>query len=194
MMDRNSKERIRKRLRLKRKRISNTDFIQKSETIIEVLQHQEEYRSARTIHCYVSMNKRREVNTHPLIKAMIASDRQVVVPVTNFRDQALQHLKLESFDDLEVNKWGVLEPRRGEKYKLSELDLIIVPMVGGDERGHRIGYGGGFYDRFLQGLDCSTIGLCFEQNILTKLPIESFDIPLDKIITEERIIISQHKK
>lgn len=189
MMAEDSKEDIRKHLRSKRKRISESDFLRKSEDIIRALRQQEEYRSARTVHCYVSMNRRREVNTHPLIKAMLTNTKQVVVPVTDFQDQALQHIKLESFDHLEANKWGVLEPRNGKECDLSELDLVIVPMVGGDEQGHRIGYGGGFYDRFLEGIDCSTIGLCFEQNIVPELPAESFDVPLDKIITEERIIV-----
>ncbi|MCW9706798.1 5-formyltetrahydrofolate cyclo-ligase [Fodinibius salsisoli] len=193
-MEGKSKEEIRKQLRAKRNQIPETDFIRKSQLIIKLLQQQEEYLAAEKIHCYVSMNGRREVNTHPLIKEMIANNKQVVVPVTNFQEQSLEHCKLESFDDLELNKWGVLEPREGEQYNLAALDLIIVPMVGGDEHAQRIGYGGGFYDRFLQDLKCPTIGLCFEQNMVSELPTESFDIPLDKIITESRIIISQQKK
>lgn len=191
-MDENkAKEEIRGNLRSSRKGIPQSIFLQYSKTIIDHFYDQEEYQNANTIHCYVSMNERREVNTQPLIREMLSNNKGVVVPVTQFEDQSLQHIKLNAFSDLETNKWGVLEPRRGEEYQTSDIDLVIVPMVGGDEHAHRIGYGGGFYDRFLQNIRVRTIGFCFEQNIVSSLPTEPFDVPLDKIITEERIINRQ---
>ena len=185
----NAKEELRRRLRLQRKGISEADFIQWSRQIIESLKEQEEYRRAQTIHSYVSMNKRREVNTHPLIQEMIGAGKTVVVPQTQFEDSSLHHFKLASFDDLIENKWGVLEPLEGGRVSAEELDLVIVPMVGGDRRKHRIGYGGGFYDRFLSRVRCPKIGLCFEQNVVEELPTESFDVALDKIISEEQIVV-----
>ncbi|SMO41245.1 5-formyltetrahydrofolate cyclo-ligase [Fodinibius sediminis] len=186
-----SKEKLRKRLCSRRARISGADFMGFSREITVELQQQPEYRSASVIHCYVSMNDRREVNTHVLIKMMIEQGKRVVVPVTHFEDERLSHIGLRSFDDLRPNKWGVLEPKSGRQAEPGALDLVIVPMVGGDERGHRIGYGGGYYDRFLKGVSCPTIGLCFEQNIVSCLPTEDYDVPLDKIITEKRIIYRQ---
>lgn len=193
MSTRESKEELRELLHSKRKRIPRSDFFDLSKKIIARLQQQREYESAQTIHCYASMNDRREVDTHPLIKAMIGEGKEVVVPVTHFEDRMLSHFELISFDDLVPNKWGVLEPKPkdGRKRTPSELELIIVPMVGGDEQGHRIGYGAGFYDRFLKNIACSTIGLCFEQNIVPSLPTDDHDVPLDKIITEKRVIHRQ---
>jgi 5-formyltetrahydrofolate cyclo-ligase len=184
------KEKLRARLRARRKSISESDFLRQSASITDVLQKQEKYRQGEVIHCYVSMNDRREVNTQPLIKEMLKANKEVVVPVTEFEGQSLQHVGLKTFSDLELNKWGVLEPQDGEERPLSNIDLVIVPMVGGDEQAQRIGYGGGFYDRFLSEVSCPTIGLCFEQNIIPSLPTEDFDIALDKIITEKRIITS----
>lgn len=183
-----AKERFRQSLRERRAAISEDDFIRKSQRITDRLRQQPEFRQARTIHCYVSMNRRREVNTHPLIRELLAAHKRLVVPVTNFADQNLDHLFLHSFDDLKQNKWGVLEPETGERCSPEELDLIIVPMVGGDEQGRRIGYGGGFYDRFLQAVNCPAIGLCFEETIVPELPTEPFDVPLDKILTDQRVI------
>ncbi|HET6527209.1 MAG TPA: 5-formyltetrahydrofolate cyclo-ligase [Balneolaceae bacterium] len=182
------KEQIRKRLLDQRQAISFKEWETSSKIIIEKLKQLSIFRAAKTVHCYVSINERREVNTHPLIKEMIAGEKKVIISRTKFADESLSHFELHSFDDLSPNKWGVLEPVKGEKAVISEIDLVIVPMVGGDEKCNRIGYGGGFYDRFLKDVFCSKVGLCFEQNIIEKLPIEPFDIPLDMIVTEGRII------
>lgn len=150
-----------------------------------------EFNTSETVHCYVSMNGRREVDTHGLIRDMFSLGKRVVVPVTNFDEGTLSHFVLNSFDDLESNKWGVLEPNGGKQISPKELDLVVIPMVGGDEQGNRIGYGEGFYDRFLKEVLCPKIGLIFERNIIEQIPVEDFDIPLDKIITEQRIIDHQ---
>lgn len=183
------KETIRQRLLKQRKAISSSEFRQSSEEIIHKLRHQSEFKKAETVHCYVSMNDSREVDTHGLIKKMLADNKKVVVPVTNLKEGTLSHILLSSYEDLQENKWGVLEPNDGEYVSPEALDLVIVPMVGADEQCNRIGYGEGFYDRFLKDVDCPKIGLLFERNILKKLPVEDFDIPLDKILTETRTII-----
>jgi 5-formyltetrahydrofolate cyclo-ligase len=182
------KEEIRERLLDKRISISEPEFYGASADIIEELKEQRKYQNADTVHCYVSMNKRREVATHELIQEMIFKGRRVIVPVTNFESGTLTHIQLTSFSDLEENEWGVLEPGRGSEVSPEVLELVIVPMVGGDEHCNRIGYGKGFYDRFLQNVDCPTIGLAFENTIIDQVPTEKFDIPLDKIITEKRIL------
>jgi len=182
------KEELRQQLLEQRKSISEPEFYGASADIIEELKEQKEYQDAGIIHCYVSMNERREVETRALIKEMTARGRDVVVPVTDFESRTLTHLRLKSFSDLEENRWGVMEPRKGEEVTPEEIDLVIVPMVGGDEQCNRIGYGEGFYDRFLKEVRCPKIGLSFDVNIIEELPTENFDIPLDKIITEKRIL------
>ena len=182
------KEKLREELLEQRKSISEPKYYGASADIIEQLKEQQEYQQARTIHCYVSMNDRREVETRELVKEMLRIGKQVIVPVTNFEKGALDHVVLNSYQDLETNKWGVLEPAGGEEISPQKFDLVIVPMVAGDEQGNRMGYGEGFYDRFLSKVNCPKIGLIFDQNIIEGLPTEEFDIPMDKIITEKRII------
>lgn len=181
------KEELRQNLLEQRKSISEPEFYDLSADIIEELKKQSEFKEARTIHCYVSINERREVETRELIREMIFKGRQVVVPITNFEEGILNHVRLRSYEDLQTNKWGVLEPDDGEEVSPDVLDLVIVPMVGGDEQCNRIGYGEGFYDRFLVNVDCPKIGLLFEKCLVDQVPVESFDVPLSKVITERRV-------
>lgn len=182
------KESLRKKLLERRKSINAEKYVDASGRITERLRQQSEYRQAEMIHCYVSLNDRGEVDTHPLIRDMLKHKKRVVVPVTDFDTDSLRHVVLNSFDDLQPNKWGVPEPSIGIKADVRELELVVVPMVAGDKKGNRLGYGKGFYDRFLAEVDCPTIGLCFEECMIEKIPVEPFDIKLDKIITQERAV------
>lgn len=182
------KEELRQQLLEQREAISAAEFYGSSADIIGQLKKQDEFQGARVIHSYVSMNQRREVETQELIREMLSRGRQVIVPITNFDDNTLKHVQLNSFDDLEANKWGVLEPGNGIEVSPGQFELVIVPMVAADEQCNRMGYGKGFYDRFLQEIDCPTVGLIYEKNVVPELPTEEFDVPLDKIITEKRII------
>lgn len=190
MDNQQKKEELRRELLDRRKAIPEPEFYGASADIIEKLKEQKEYQNAGTIHCYVSMNERREVETRVLIKEMIARGRDIIVPVTNFESGTLTHIRLTSFSDLEQNKWGVLEPGNGEDVSPEEIDLVIVPMVGGDKQCNRIGYGEGFYDRFLKDVRCPKVGLSFDITVVEQIPTEKFDISLDKIITEKRILIN----
>lgn len=180
------KQKLRKELLKKRKSISKEEFLQKSTQIFKRLTEQAEFKKANTIHCYVSINERREVNTHPLIKKMLEDEKRVVVPFTQIEKGTLLHIKLDNFEDLKPNRWGVLEPQEGNEVNPKELDLVIVPMVGGDSHKNRIGYGRGFYDRFLRQTNCPKIGLLFEACLVDKVPVEEFDVGLDKILTEKK--------
>lgn len=120
---------------------------------------------------------------------MIQEGKKVVVPKMNFQAKSMKHIHLTSFDRLEKNEWGILEPRSGPETLLKDIELVVVPMVGADEEKNRIGYGGGFYDRFLSKLEATFIGLTFECCIRAEgIPVDEHDVPLDKIITEKRLI------
>lgn len=183
------KDPIRKELLGRREALAENEFLEKSSRIIRSLTELEDFKQAGTVHCYVSMNSRREVNTIPLIKELAKSEKQLVVPVTDFETGRLDSVYLDDFNKLKKNKWGVFEPS-GEVKQAdpSDIDLVVVPMVGGDLRGNRIGYGKGFYDRFLSGMDCPKVGLLFECCLVKVIVPESFDIPMDLLITENAVI------
>jgi 5-formyltetrahydrofolate cyclo-ligase len=182
------KQHIRQELLEKRKQMAEDAYLKHSEHIISQVKKLHEFKSAGMIHCYVSINERHEVNTHSLIKEMLSSLKKVVVPVTQMEESSLKHLQLNRFEHLQPNRWQVPEPPDGEEIPAGQLDLILVPMVGGDLHKNRIGYGGGFYDRFLKNVNCPTVGLLFDQCLIDRLPVEPFDVPLNKIITQKQII------
>lgn len=188
MNTKEKKEKLRQNLLRRRSSLPKDVFLQKSDCIHSRLQSLSEYEKASVIHCYVSMNKRREVNTHPLIKQMLANGKKVVVPITQMETGTLTHLRLHSFDDLKENTWGVLEPVGGEQIEIDALELVIVPMAGGDRQKNRIGYGKGFYDRFLDEVECPTVGLTFEECMVEEIPTEPFDVPLGAVITGNNTI------
>lgn len=182
------KEKLRKELTERRKSLSNEDCKEKSAFILSSLKTQKEFIEAETVHCYISMSQNKEVDTFELINSMFLKMKRVVVPVVQKENNSLKHVELVNFNQLEENSWGVLEPVNGIEVPVNELDFIIVPMLGGDRNKNRIGYGKGFYDRFLSQANCPNIGLLFEDCLVDEIPVEAFDVPLDKLITEEKII------
>ncbi len=182
------KQNLREALLKRREGISGSEYLQKSKQICERLIHLPEFKQAAVIHCYISINERNEVNTHSLIEKMLKMDKQLIVPITQMETGTLRNAPLENFDELKINKWGVLEPEIGPEIAVSTIELVVVPMVGGDSNKNRIGYGKGFYDRFLAQLECPKIGLLFQNCLAEKLPVESFDVQLDKIVTDKRVI------
>lgn len=178
---------LRSRLILKRNSVSNDDWSLKSRKIIDRLKKLQEFQSSSTIHSYVSMNDRNEVNTHKLIKDLLASKKKVVVPISDFKTGELQHSTLQSFDDLTPNKWGVLEPSNSG-FDIEGIQIVLVPLLAADEKFNRLGYGKGFYDRFLSSTKALKVGLIFDEFIFDEIPVEDFDEKLDILITEKKII------
>lgn len=186
---RDSKKRLRKEYLKKRKALYPEPYRRFSNKIIHRLKQQEEFQHASTIHSYVSVNPKGEVDTQLLLKQMIESGKKVVVPLTHMEEGTLSHIRLTSLNQLKPNRWGIQEPEGGQQVDVEELDLVIVPMVAGDIYKNRMGYGKGFYDRFLSQVHCPAIGLIFEECLSEdKLPVDSHDVPLTKIITERRVI------
>lgn len=83
---------------------------------------------------------------------------------------------------------GILEPIDAEEFDMNICDLVIVPMVAGDEGCNRLGYGKGYYDQFLIGNPRPAIGVAFDVQIVRELPVDDLDVPLDAIYTERRVI------
>jgi 5-formyltetrahydrofolate cyclo-ligase len=167
-----------------------------SKVIVEKFINLPEYAAAGTIMWYLDV--RSEVRTRHMIGDAVNSDKKIVVPyctVDEKGDNKLGLWHLESMDELVVGKWKILEPpkdRWGEKDKEvepKELDLIMVPGVGFDQRGGRMGNGQGYYDRLLENArpDAPLIALCFESQMFPEILVGPHDIFMDKVITEKAI-------
>lgn len=184
----NSKESIRKDLLDTRKNLSDSDVVEKSRQIFQQLINLSDFQAAGHIHSYVSMATQNEVDTREIIQFCIDRGKKISVPKME-PDGELSHHTITSIEELKMNSWGVPEPSTFSAVKLSKIELIIVPMVAGDLKKNRIGYGKGYYDRFLKKVEAIKIGLLFECQLLGKtIPVNAYDVPLDILVTEKRVI------
>jgi 5-formyltetrahydrofolate cyclo-ligase len=144
----------------------------------------------KMIHIFLPIEKNKEPNTNFILKILFQRFRKlkVIVPKTDFLTKELSHYQIDEGDILQENKYGILEPNIGSPINESELDLIIIPLLAYDQKGNRIGYGGGFYDRFLGKTrpDCLKIGLSFFDPTEYIKP-ESTDIKLDFCVCPHKI-------
>jgi 5-formyltetrahydrofolate cyclo-ligase len=182
------KAEIRNRYLNIRDHLNSREVKLKSDQIVSALLKTDAFTASDVIHVYVSMADRNEVNTHNLIKNCLVKGKTVVIPKMMDAGR-LNHVALNTFQELRKNSFGVLESESDIPFNISKISLVIVPMVAGDLKKNRLGYGKGYYDRFLKKTDAVKIGLLFENQLYPHdLPTESFDIQLDFLITEKRII------
>jgi 5-formyltetrahydrofolate cyclo-ligase len=140
--------------------------------------------TVKNVHLFLSMPKFKEIDTTPLITYFRNKNKRIVVSKCNFKDNTLSHFYLEEDTVLSFNKFGVLEPVAAELVEENKLDLIFIPMLISDDKKFRVGYGKGFYDRFLLNCrkDAKFIGLNFFPPITAIEDKNEFDIPLHQVI------------
>lgn len=154
-----------------------------------------EYHAAKTIMFYVDV--RDEVRTRQALPAALASGKRIVVPYC--LDGELELFWLENMDELELGMYRILEPKndlrsvKTKHFQPADLDLVMVPGVAFDRNGGRTGHGKGYYDKLLQHarLDAPLIALSFECQLFEKIPAESHDIYMDKIVTEVAVYLGK---
>lgn len=185
-----SKKEIRADLLLKRKALSQQACRLKSREITKRFLTSPEFKSARTIHFYLAAPV--EVQTEEMIRETLRMGKRVVVPVI---EPAVNRLILSELVDFDPSRfqpgpYGISEPRPEYRKKVdsTEVDLWVIPGVGFDAAGNRLGFGGGYYDRLLSGTSGAKIAVAFEIQVVDRLPIEKTDHPVDQIITETRTI------
>lgn len=182
------KQRLRSRYLEIRRQINPEQAEYLSNAIRTHLQSLSEYINAHTIHTYISMNHRNEVDTRKLISEAMLTGKDIVAP--KMKEQSkLDHIKLKDLSEIKKNSWGIPEPTGKKEADLSNIDLVIVPMLSGDFKKNRLGYGKGYYDRFLKKIEAVKIGILFDiQFYEGTLPVNRYDVALDILITENKII------
>lgn len=171
-------------LRIRRQR-NLSQNIQDSARILESLKQFQPIREASVIHTFLSQEE--EPDTFNFIQWVLDGGKQVVVPRITPGHPELTHFRLYTLHDLQPGPYGILEisPGKGEPYPLERLELVLVPGIVFDWQGGRVGYGKGFYDRFLAQTPAFRLGLGFSDQIVECVPMSAHDIPLDALITEE---------
>lgn len=170
---------LRKQIR-EQKRAMTPDQIQSaSEKLKELFLATEQYRQAKTIYGYLPYNQ--EVRTVPILAQAMADGKQVAVPKV-YGDE-MKFIYLTDLTQVEEGYAGIPEPVADGPVADDPTALVLMPGLAFDKEGHRIGYGGGFYDKFLMAEpEHPTVALCFEFQIVEQIPTEEFDIPVDQVI------------
>lgn len=177
-----SKAELRKEMLAKRGAISESERKEKGKIIMEKLFELEQFKSSRCIAFYIS--KGSEVATHEMIKEAIALGKEVFVPHT---DHEIELVKFTSFEDLAPARFGILEPKTKIKSEKAP-DIIVIPGLAFDLDLHRLGYGKGHYDKLLKTLNSIRIGICFDCQIVEKIPRHEHDERLDMVVSENRVL------
>ena len=181
------KAELRKKLLKDRKAFDPAEKQSAEKKIAENVSACGEYINAEKLLIYFSTPD--ELSTLSLIEDALKQGREVYCPKCLSKDGEMIFCRITSFDDLEKGYFGIMEPKPYCKAgEFSENDLCIVPGLAFDLSGHRIGYGKGFYDRFLSCFPGHSMGLCFQRFITDDVFGDGFDVPVDMIFTEKGII------
>jgi len=185
---REQKDHIRQILRKRKESMDPKDRLEKSRSICQNIMGL--IRDGETVMVYTS--KEKEVNTVPLITMLLERGNPVVVPIIVKEDVSLRLSYLRDMSSLVPSTFGVPEPIGSEiPAAVGDIDTILLPMLGFDLDGGRIGYGAGYYDRFLsQNRQLRKIGIAFACQEIKNLPVDENDIRMDCIITENGIVFS----
>lgn len=177
------KEKIRKEYILIRNNINNKK--EKSNIIKSKVIAEEVYKKAKVIAIY--KNLKSEVDTEEIIKHSFKYGKKIVLP--KVENESMNFYEIKSINETLIkSKFGVYEPE-GLKEKIIEkedIDLMIVPGICFDKKGNRLGFGKGYYDKYLENSKIYTIGICFRDQLIQKstLPVNDKDIKMNKVITD----------
>jgi 5-formyltetrahydrofolate cyclo-ligase len=185
------KEHLRRYILKLRDRQSSAEIEQKSQEITDQVFHLHEYTRARGIACYV--NKDSEVNTRTLIRDALDRDKRVLVPVVKKGEIELFFSEIHDLGaDLAPGSFGIPEPKPElvHPVDLDAVDIIFVPGIVWDRDGYRLGWGRGYFDRAIKKLPAHvrSAGLAFNMQFISKIPRDQFDVPVDLVVTESRVI------
>ncbi len=181
-----SKKEIRAEVKKRRAEAQAEKLHTDSQKIIESFTRLPQYRKAELLLAYV--DAKREVETRPLMQRAWKDGKRVAAPRVD-GDGIMHYYFLQSPEDLEPGSFEILEPKKSCPLCETEEGLLLMPGVAFDESRHRIGYGGGYYDRYLMAHPGLVhIALAFEFQIFPKVPFEKHDILPELIVTETRIL------
>lgn len=181
-----SKQHLRERFQAARLAHSDAEVAAHSAAICERTATLPEISTAKTVHVYWPIIRRREVDTRPLIRTLQAEGKTVVLPVVAAFGgmPTLRHVRFEGEARMQPNRWGIPEPVDTAEVEVSALDAVVVPALGAGRDGHRLGHGHGFYDAFLAVVSVPKIGVVYANTFVDAVPAEPHDVPLDVIVTE----------
>lgn len=174
-----NKKELRAWIREKKRNMTPQQIESASRRLGQLLVETDLYQKADTIYGYLPYNQ--EVRTVPMLERAMADGKRVAVP--KVYGEEMKFIYLTDLNQVEKGYAGIPEPVKDEPVAEDKTALVLMPGLAFDPQGHRIGYGGGFYDRFLaKEPDHPTVALCYEFQMLEKLETEEFDVPVDQVL------------
>ena len=173
-----NKNELRKEMIAIRKNINDKKEI--STIIVNKIRKLDIYKKARVVAIYNSMNDEVATNSFYLDNKIILLPRVV--------NDNLVFIKIDNDTKYDVSKFRVIEPIINNNIYTGKIDLIIVPGVAFDKNFNRLGYGKGYYDHYLVNQDIYKIGICFDSQLVHEIIVDDYDIKMDMIVTEKRLI------
>ena len=170
---------LRREIREKKKAMSMEEIETRSARLGELFAQTEAYKNAETIYGYMPYNQ--EVRTVPILEQAIRDGKRVAVP--KVYGDIMKFIYLEDLTQVEKSDMGIPEPVADEPVAEDQTALVLMPGLAFDKEGHRIGYGGGFYDKFLMAEpNHPTVALCYDFQMLPHVETEAHDIPVDCVL------------
>lgn len=178
------KKQKRSELKKQREELTGKDVL--SDKIAEAFLLSELYKNSDTLLLYYSVGS--EVGTKEIFHAALKDVKRVAFPVCVDGNGFMEFYYVSSEADLAEGMYGIKEPRKDcEKYDFSQGGICIVPGLSFDSQGYRLGYGRGYYDRFLSKFKGTSIGLCYEALVSESLPTDAYDKNVNYLITDKKI-------
>lgn len=175
----------------RRQSLSHAEIKSSSEEISNLFFESISLDPIRFMHCFIAIERLREIDTSIILRRMWAErpQTQVLAPRIDFETGGLLSIATGPDTKFIRNRWGIIEPAGSEIIENSLIDLVLVPLLAFDQRGHRVGYGKGFYDRFLRTCrsDCLKVGLSIFPPVEEIADVDDHDTVLDSVITPGRI-------
>lgn len=174
-----NKQELRQVIRARKRAMTEEDILRRSEILAEKFARSNAYRAAKTIYGYLPYNQ--EVRTVPMLRRALEEGKRVAVPKVYGDD--MKFIYLDDLSQVAKGYAGIPEPVADGPVAQDGTALVLMPGLAFDRAGHRIGYGGGFYDKFLaREPHHPTVALCYDFQVMDRLETEEFDIPVDLVI------------
>ena len=177
---------LRKKYLQKRETLSQDEVLSFSQKIFENFILQFKPLENQKVHCFLSVSEMGEVDTNLFINYFFEHHIRVFVP--KIYQKKLISVEITKDSPLIKSSWGIEEPKSNEDSGEENYDFVVTPLLYCDNQGNRVGYGKGYYDRYFTNGRVQKWGVCFDFQLMNKIPAEPFDIKMDKVITSSVVV------
>ena len=178
---------LRTRLLEKRKSLDKTEKAKWDKIISEKIINSDYFKNAEQVLVFSSTDD--EFDTKHIIECCKAQSKEIFYPLCTDKNGNMKFLRVDSNDDLVSGMYGIKEPKSTcEKYIEKKYDLVIVPCLSADRQKNRIGYGKGYYDRFLKDFNGVSVSPCYDILLEDEIPTDKYDIQINIIVTDKEVI------